>query len=291
MRIVTYNIQFGRGRDEVVDLDRIAREVAGADVICLQEVDRYWPRSGDVDQVAELMNRFPDYHAEYGAGVSIADDYPDGNRRMVRHRREFGNLTLCRYRISYVRHHLLPKYASTGPISIQRSALECVVDSPFGPLRLVNTHLTHLSSETRLPQVEKLLDIHRDGPLEGEPVCGDLEGGYWNLPVALPAAPRQSIFMGDFNMEPDSPEYTAMVGPWSEYGGRIGNPEMLVDAWTACGHDEEEGATADIHGRPVRLDYLFISPVLARHAQRCRIDTGASGSDHQPVWLDLADPT
>ncbi len=92
-------------------------------------------------------------------------------------------------------------------------------------------------------------------------------------------------------MEPDSPEYTAMVGPWSEYGGRIGNPEMLVDAWTACGHDEEEGATADIHGRPVRLDYLFISPVLARHAQRCRIDTGASGSDHQPVWLDLADPT
>ena len=35
MLIVTYNIQWGMGRDRRIDLDRIARTVAGADVIAL----------------------------------------------------------------------------------------------------------------------------------------------------------------------------------------------------------------------------------------------------------------
>ena len=42
MRIVTYNIQWGKGRDGVVDLDRIARTISSADVIALQEVERHW---------------------------------------------------------------------------------------------------------------------------------------------------------------------------------------------------------------------------------------------------------
>ena len=50
MRVVTYNIQFGQGRDGVVDLQRIIDAVGGADVIALQEVDRFWTRSGGVDQ-------------------------------------------------------------------------------------------------------------------------------------------------------------------------------------------------------------------------------------------------
>ena len=40
MKIVTYNIQWGKGLDEKVDLDRIARTVADCDVIALQEVER-----------------------------------------------------------------------------------------------------------------------------------------------------------------------------------------------------------------------------------------------------------
>ena len=46
MRLVSYNIQYGRGRDGVFDLKRIATAIAGADVIALQEVERYWLRSG-----------------------------------------------------------------------------------------------------------------------------------------------------------------------------------------------------------------------------------------------------
>ena len=39
MMFVTYNIQYGLGRDGRYDLERTARVVEGADVIALQEVD------------------------------------------------------------------------------------------------------------------------------------------------------------------------------------------------------------------------------------------------------------
>lgn len=287
MRIVTYNIQFGRGRDEVVDCERIAREIDGADIICLQEVDRFFERSGNVDQVEQFISLFPAYHAEYGAGLNIPFDGADDTGRIIHRRRQFGNLTLCRYPIRYIRHHLLPKYASTGPISIQRSALECVVDSPLGPLRIVNTHLTHLSGATRTPQIEYLKRLHRDARVEGEPVCGDMEQSYWKLDDPLPRPPEHTIMMGDFNLEPTSAEYEMIVGPWSDYGGRINNPEYFADAWVAAGHGETEGVTGDVRGRPVRIDYLFLSPLLTPRIVECRIDDEAIGSDHQPVWLVL----
>ena len=41
IKIVTYNIQFGQGRDGKVDLGRIIDSVKGADLIALQEVDRF----------------------------------------------------------------------------------------------------------------------------------------------------------------------------------------------------------------------------------------------------------
>ena len=61
IKIVTYNIQFGCGRDGKVNLDRIVEVVHDADVIALQEVDRYWPRSGDMDQVKRIVEKFPGF--------------------------------------------------------------------------------------------------------------------------------------------------------------------------------------------------------------------------------------
>ena len=46
MTLVTYNIQYARGKDERFDLGRIAATVSGADVIGLNEVERFWPRNG-----------------------------------------------------------------------------------------------------------------------------------------------------------------------------------------------------------------------------------------------------
>lgn len=286
MLFVSYNIQYGCGRDGRFDLARIAGELAGAEVIALQEVERFWRRSAHQDQPAELARLLDMPHWVYGPGIDLALQVPPAGLAACS-RRQFGNMLLARTPVLWSRNHLLPKYASTGPMSLQRTALEGVIETASGALRVYSVHLTHLSPQTRLPQVERVLQIHRDACLEGAPIaCGEI-GEEWvdeGLPEAMP---RHAVVMGDFNMEPGSSEYERMVGPVSPYGGRLANPEGFVDAWTAAGHAESAGVTADIRGRPVRLDYCFVSTPLAGRVREARIDGAASGSDHQPVWVEL----
>ena len=59
MQFVTYNIQYGLGRDGRYDLERTARVIEGADVVALQEVERFWKRSGNVDRSPSWLNVFP----------------------------------------------------------------------------------------------------------------------------------------------------------------------------------------------------------------------------------------
>ncbi len=286
MLFVTYNIQFGRGKDQRFDLPRIAAELEGADVIALQEVERFWKRSGNVDQVAELVDLLGDYYWVYGAGVDLhVDGDPPGLQNP--RRRQFGNVLLSRRPILSSRHHLLPKYASTGPLSLQRSAIEAIIETRAGPLRLYSVHLSHLTATTRIPQVETLLDIHRQAPVEGAAMTGSKLMEDW-LPEGLPAAmPRQALFMGDYNFEPDSAEYEMFTGPMSPYGGRVTNPEGFVDAWVSAGNTPQSGITASIKERGVRLDYFFLSTIIEDRINRVYIDNDAQGSDHQPVWMQL----
>jgi endonuclease/exonuclease/phosphatase family metal-dependent hydrolase len=165
--------------------------------------------------------------------------------------------------------------------------LECVLNIDDRWLRVYSIHLTHLAGETRLPQIDQLLEIHHNAVMEGPPLMGDMNDGYWQDPGLGVDAPRDAILLGDFNFEPDSQEYDRIIGPESPYGGRMINPDGFVDAWVADGHDELEGSTGEIHGRPVRLDYCFVSTRLRDAIKSVRIDKDAQGSDHQPVWVEL----
>jgi endonuclease/exonuclease/phosphatase family metal-dependent hydrolase len=287
LKIVTYNIQFGCGRDGKVDLDRIVTAVNGADVIALQEVDRQWARSGDVDQVKLIVEKFPSFDFAYGPGVDqvIAGKVGlDGRPK----RRQFGNLLLSRNPIEYVRHHLLPKSASIGPLSIQRSVLECAIQTECGPIRFYCLHLTHLSAGTRMPQVKALLRFHREAQMEGAPVCGDANGGYWDEGVVGEAPPDSAILLGDFNFQPDSREYEEIVGCLSPYGGRLTHPRGFVDAWVVAAEEGDSGYTSDVNGIPARLDYGFVSASLCDRIQSCWVDSDADGSDHQPLCLTIS---
>ncbi|MEZ5861562.1 MAG: endonuclease/exonuclease/phosphatase family protein [Geminicoccaceae bacterium] len=284
MRLVTYNIQYGLGRDGRYDLARIAREVEAADVIALQEVERFWQRSGVVDEPAEIARHLPRHHWVFGANLDIDADLVEADGRVVHRRRQFGTMILSRRRILSSRNHLLPKYGTLTQHSIQQGTLEAVIDLPMGPLRVYSVHLSHLDAATRLPQIEALLAIHRRAPREGGAWCG----GHPN-PAAgwtegeMPPMPRDAVFMGDFNFVPGSDEYTAMVGPLTARYGRLLNTDGLVDAWTVAGHDEGAGVTCD--GK--RLDYLFLSADLRCRVRSVRIDETAEGSDHLPVWMDF----
>ena len=109
MRLVTYNIQYGRGRDDRTDLNRIAEAVAGADVIALQEVERFWPHSGMVDQTAELARLLPEYFWVYGPVFDMDDSSRAADGSVVNRRRQFGPMLLSKTPIIWSRLHLFPK--------------------------------------------------------------------------------------------------------------------------------------------------------------------------------------
>ena len=285
MRFVSYNIQYGTGQDGRVDLARIAAEIGDADVIALQEVERYWRRSGNQDQVALISALFPEHYWAYGPGVDvhIAASVPGPASGSIR--RQFGNMLLSRVPLGYVRHHLLPKYASVTDMSLQRSALEAVIEVAGTPLRIYSVHLTHLSAVTRLAQADALLAIHDGARRAGAPVTGNRRE--WFDDGQLVLMPSLAILMGDFNAEPDSDEYTAFVGPRSYSGGRVENPERFVDAYAVTERAEQSGATSYIGERQVRIDYCFVSTELADSIAGAGIESEAVGSDHQPIWMQL----
>lgn len=289
IKFTTYNIQYGRGMDDRIDLERIADAVRDADVITLQEVERYFPRTGNIDQVEELTNLLDRHHWVYGAGVDIDADEVMSDGTVRHRRRQFGNMLLSKLPIITSRNHLLPKYASTGPLSIQRSALEGVISFDSRRIRVYSVHLTHISALTRMRQLHELLRIDRDAVREGGPIAGDVSVTDFDKEVNIADMPRDSILMGDFNFTPDSDEYSAIAGPESDYGGRIINPDGLVDAWTHCGNDEMAGVTAERRGEEVRMDYCFVRYALSDRIQSCEIVSDAMGSDHKPfsVVIDL----
>ena len=286
MKLVSYNTQYGLGKDGRYDLARIAATVREADIIALQEVDRYWQRSGCVDSPAVLASHLPHHHWVYSANLDIDASYRDRAGALVNRRRQFGTMVLSRNPIVSSRNHLLPKYGTLAQHSIQQGALEAViVTAGAGAARIYSVHLSHLASATRLPQVEALLSIHARAPSEGGAWCGghpEPEAGWTE--GEMPPMPTDAILMGDFNFEHDDPEYARLVGPESAKYGRLNNLTGFVDAWVAAGHREDEGATI---GTGARIDYCFVSSALAPRVRSAWIDTGASGSDHQPVWVEM----
>jgi endonuclease/exonuclease/phosphatase family metal-dependent hydrolase len=285
MKFASYNIQYGLGKDGRFDLARIAAAVADADVIALQEVERFWPRSGNIDQVAELAALLPDFYWVYGPGYDMDADTgrPGGLRR------QFGNMLLARTPIRTARNHLLPKYGAVGQFCLQRSAIEGTIDTPkSGALRVHSLHLSHIGDGDRAAQVEKLLDLHKNSPAEGGAWCGAHRDPAWTQGKAAPPMPQQALFMGDFNITTASPLYDRLVGPVSREFGRVAALSGLVDAYVAAGNDENVGWTCDsTMTKRERIDYCLASASLAARIKRAWIDTEAQGSDHQPIWTEI----
>jgi len=296
MKFVTYNIQYGLGKDGKYDLRRIADAVQGADVIALQEVERFWQRSGMIDQAAEISAMLPDHHWDFAAGLDMDASYCGDDGKLVNRRRQHGVMLLSKNPIISARHFLLPKFGTLVQHSTQHVLLEAVIAMPAGPIRVNALKFCHLCAGTRMPQIKFVLKLHAQAVGGGgvwsgshpNPQSGWTEGGE-------PPMPRDAIFMGDMNFPPKSAEYDAVVGPTSHHHGRINRIDGLLDAWVAADHAEDEGITcpgvADPHepakGIPARLDYAFVTPALARRVQSAWIDEEAEGSDHQPVWFEI----
>lgn len=290
MQVLTYNIQYCLGRDERFDVGRIVETIRDADVIALQEVERYWTRSDNMDQARVIADALSGHYWMFGPTIDVLkDDAPVSDGRVDNRRRQFGNMVLSRYPILSARNHLLPKYTDPEKFTIQRGVLEATVATPLGPIRVMSTHLCHLSPTQRLRQVEAIRAIHGRAESDGAVYSGQTPEAWGEERIEPVTPPRGAIVMGDFNMEPDSPEYQRMLAPLA--GAENAPPAArFVDGWLQAGGDPKAGATlyADVASRAgKRIDYCFVSENLTDHLRAVRVDTEAAGSDHQPVRATL----
>lgn len=272
--ILTWNIQYGLGCDGRVDLARVARAVRSmgeADVLCFQEVARNDPQiAAGADQVAELQALFPRHAAFFGAAL---DRQGSGGRR-----RQFGNLVLSRLPVLQVFRHLLPHPAQGGIKHMQRQAIEVVVESRAGALRIVTTHLEYYSAAHRAAQIARLRALQAEvADNEADPPKAAAS------PYDPVPRPASLVLCGDLNLAPHDEAYRALFAP------------PLSDAWCVARGAEPHPPTTGLHDRrqwPMGghcRDYFAVTADVAQRVAEVAIDTATDASDHQPLRLTLRD--
>ncbi|MBZ9795019.1 endonuclease/exonuclease/phosphatase family protein [Mesorhizobium sp. ES1-4] len=291
MKLISYNIQYGFGSDGRYDLSRAARIVDGADIIALQEVERHWQRSNFDDQPELLSRLLPDYHWVYGPAFDMdASERRDGG--LINRRRQFGTMLLSKLPIVWSRLHALPMHRTLRPLNTRNAALECMIRTPAGPVRVLSLHLAHIAVEERLEQIDYLLAEHRRAPSEGGPWSGadDEPSRNWTHGEAEPENPLAAIWLGDFNMEPGSDEYRRIVGgtPYHRGAAYI---DGFVDAAAVAIEAADDFHTHEkiIDGRLAkrRLDHCFVGGMFAGRVRSVGSDMGQVASDHFPVRVDI----
>ena len=177
MRVVSWNIHGGVGRDGRRDLDRVARVLSDArcDVAALQEVgDPHRARDGEdrrseVGNHAAHLGKLLGWYVAYGPTLVLAG-------------RPYGNAVLSRHPIVRVKNYDLSVRGHEP-----RGCLRADLQTADGVLHLFNLHLG-LSGGERRRQAGMLLsaDLLRDAALTAPlVVCGDFN--MW-FPVPGPIA-------------------------------------------------------------------------------------------------------
>ncbi|RWM11994.1 MAG: EEP domain-containing protein [Mesorhizobium sp.] len=291
MKLISYNIQYGYGSDGRYDLARAARIVDGADIIALQEVERHWQRSNGDDQPEILSRLLPDYHWVYGPAFDMdASERRDG--RVVNRRRQFGTMVLSKLPIVWSRLHALPLRRTLRPLNTRNAALECMIRAPAGAVRIFSLHLAHIGTEERLEQIDYLFAEHRRAPSDGGPWSGidDEPQRNWSDGQPEPESPLAAIWLGDFNMEPDSAEYRRIVGS-TPYHRAAAYIDGFVDAAAVASERVPDFHTHEkiIDGRLAkrRLDHCFVGGMLAGRVRSVSADIGEVASDHFPLRVDI----
>jgi endonuclease/exonuclease/phosphatase family metal-dependent hydrolase len=283
MKLITWNIQWGRGIDGRVDLERIvrtARAIADFDVICMQEVADNFPAlpgNDDRDQFAELARLLPGYRMAEGIGVDVAGD---GGRR-----RRFGNVIFSRYGVVSIRRHALPWPADPGKETMPRVAVEATLQAPMGPLRLTTTHLEYYSEVQRRAQAQRLRQLHDEACQRAmNPGRPTADGG----PFDSTPQTTSAILVGDFNFPPENPAYGDIQQTLA-----AGVPAYR-DAWPLVHHHRPHEPTFCLYTQgysktPYCCDFVFVSADAAQRVRGIEVDTETQASDHQPLLLEFDD--
>jgi endonuclease/exonuclease/phosphatase family metal-dependent hydrolase len=290
MKIVSYNIHYAIGKDEGYDLERVVNAVRGADIIALQEVERRFDTPQSPSQPEDIAALLPEYYWVYDASFDIDCSERQANGHIINRRRQHGQMLLSRWPIITKRYFALPRIYIDNEFNMQMGVLEGIIDTALGPLRIYNVHFGSVSSEERQQQAQRMLELVREAPSQGGAWSGP-NGQFserdWCVGNSEPPMPATAIILGDFNMEPDSPEYQLLCRSQDADGAAL-----LTDIWALRNPGRK---IMSWHSNPAKagpaeralLDYCLVTETLATLASASWIDEAAAGSDHQPLWVEF----
>lgn len=281
MKLLSWNIQWGKGIDGCVDLSRIVHTIqqhGDFDIICLQEVANNFPDlpgNRKQDQFEKLLNAMKGFTGIYG----IATDVPDklGGRNL------FGNAIYSRFPIGQVWRHLLPWQGELMTPSMQRVLVEAVIHTDLGAVRVMTTHLEYYSQHQRETQIDTIRDLHRNAcAMSRRNSIREEVGG----PFEVFPRPAQALICGDLNFPAWAGEHQQILAPFEE-----GIPDFS-DVWLVLHPDTQHPPTVGIHSvdfvdRPECFDFIFVTEGLIPRLKSFGIDMVTQSSDHQPIWVEL----
>ncbi|SOD16860.1 endonuclease/exonuclease/phosphatase family protein [Nitrosomonas ureae] len=282
MKLLSWNIQWGRGMDGRVDLARIIRtirQIGEFDVICLQEVAVNFPGlpgSRGENQVAELSAQLPGYTAIYGAATDVPNSF--GGRS------QFGNAIFTRLPVGQIGRHLLPWQAELTTPSMQRVLVEAVITTTeAGLLRVMTTHLEYYSHHQRQVQIDAIRHLHCEAHTLSQRkfLTGERSGAFEVFP-----RPMEAILCGDLNFPATAPELAQILAPFNN------DTLNFHDTWSVLNPGINHAPTVGIHpvdfvDRAECYDFVLITDGLVKHLKIHGIDAETAASDHQPVWVEL----
>jgi endonuclease/exonuclease/phosphatase family metal-dependent hydrolase len=206
LRVMSYNIKHGQTnadcsapkpesgrppqRDCNLDLDASVAVIRAhrPDIIGLQEIDRFWARSGYADEAALLVERTGLPHQCYAANLDHqADAHADRPH-------QYGTLVLSRFPILECGNTLLPREGEAE----QRGLALALIDAGGVRLRFYNTHL-HTTAADRVKQTAHILTV-------------------------LDQATGPAVLVGDFNARPTAPEMAPVFSRFTDAWTKAGVP-------------------------------------------------------------------
>jgi endonuclease/exonuclease/phosphatase family metal-dependent hydrolase len=173
--------------------------------------------------------------------------------------------------------HALPRPADASVISMQRNALEAIVATGTGALRVVTTHLEYHSLAQRRAQADRLVALEAEWKARDAAPAPAGKGPYGALP---PVA--GTVLCGDFNFPLDEASYAATTAPGA-----------YADAWPALHGARPHDPTCGVHDRRQwpqgghARDFFFVSGRLAPRLRALAVDVATDASDHQPLLLSI----
>ncbi len=276
--LISWNIQWGRGCDGVVNLQRIvehAYALADFDVLCMQEVASNYPGlpgSRGEDQPALFARLLPGYTAVFCAATDVRAD--DGALRL------FGNMILSRLPVMQTFRHMLPWPTDARHKSMQRALAEVAIEPSFGMLRVMTTHLEYYSPLQRKAQVERIRALHAEASLRAR--ARDTS----RSPFRTLKGTISAILAGDFNFRPNDSLHARIAAPFRQ------PVPAFCDAWQTIHPGKPHPLSLGVFDRkqwpkPYCCDFVYVTEDLCRRVLDVRIDQHSDASDHQPTLLVL----